>query len=240
MRPPTGNAISQTQHGTYKAVDYHSSPDVYIYAPEDGIVFARLLNAGDAGNELQVKGAHGRHGFCHIEEFYVQPGEKVIKGQKLAKMGYTGLTSPVGPAGRHLHWVILQPDGTYVYPPSLITEPFGGSKGDDVSYPTKQEVLDKFQAYLSDVPTDKQIKDYTTSDKSVLLEDILIASKPTADEVTAAFKKANQPLTLKQLDYYMARSAVVLYKDLLTPYRDPTAAERLLSAIVDAVKEADK
>ncbi len=125
MRPPTGNEISQKQHGTYKAVDYHSSPDVNIYAPEDGTVYKWLLDAGDAGNELQIQGAHGRHGFCHMEETYVQPGERVKKGQAIGKMGFTGKTAPAGPAGRHLHWVLLQHDGTYVYPPSLANEAFG-------------------------------------------------------------------------------------------------------------------
>jgi murein DD-endopeptidase MepM/ murein hydrolase activator NlpD len=124
MRAPTGNAISQGLHGN-NAVDYHSSPDPYIYAPEDGMVVACLLDAGDSGNELMVQGPAGRHGFCHCEVFYVKVGDRVTKGQRIAKMGYTGKTDPVGPAGTHLHWVIYRYDRTYVYPPSLVNEPFG-------------------------------------------------------------------------------------------------------------------
>lgn len=135
MRPPTGNEISQKQHGAYKAVDYHSHPDPYIYAPEDGTVVATIQDAGDAGKELMVLGAHGRHGFCHCEEFYVKVGEHVKKGQRIAKMGYTGKTDPPGPGGRHVHHVIKQSDGTYVYPPSITDELF-------ISSPEEENVID--------------------------------------------------------------------------------------------------
>lgn len=124
MRHPTPNDISQRIHGPYNAVDYRSSPDVYVYAPEDMSWHAYLKDAGPAGNNLQMNGASGRHGFCHLEEIYVSPRQSVRKGQRIAKMGYTGLVIPAGPAGRHLHWVIRRTNGTYVYPPSLINEPF--------------------------------------------------------------------------------------------------------------------
>lgn len=128
MRPPTGNSITQGKHGRFNAIDYSSSPDPIFYAPEDVTFHAYLLNAGDAGNNLQVNGAHGRHGFAHLEESYIKPGQSKKKGEPLGKMGYTGLTIPKGPGGRHLHWVLLR-NGIYVYPPTLITEPFGGSQG---------------------------------------------------------------------------------------------------------------
>lgn len=124
MRPPTGNPITQGKHGAYNAVDYSSAPDPIIYAPENVVIHAYLLNAGDAGNNLQANGQNGRHGFCHLEESYAKPGQTILKGQPLGKMGYTGLTIPSGPQGRHLHWVLLR-NGVYVYPPDFITETFG-------------------------------------------------------------------------------------------------------------------
>lgn len=127
MRPPTANPITQGKHGDFNAVDYSYQPDIYIYAPEDYTFYAYLPNAGDAGNNLQITGKTGRHGFCHLEECYIKPGQSGKKGDRIGKMGYTGLTIPKGPNGRHLHWVILRND-TYVYPPTLITEPFGGNE----------------------------------------------------------------------------------------------------------------
>jgi hypothetical protein len=127
MQPPTGNQITQRRHGPFNAVDYAWSPDWYVYAPERMTFYAYIPNAGDAGNNLQMDGAHGRHGFCHLEEIYITGGT-VEKGYRIAKMGYSGKCEPPGPEGRHLHWVIRRKDGTYVYPPDLVTEPFPGSK----------------------------------------------------------------------------------------------------------------
>lgn len=159
MRPPTANPITQGQHGSYNAVDYGyvdetGRPNVYFYAPEDARVTAYLLNAGDAGNNLQMDGPAGRHGFCHCEEVYVTVGQQVAKGQRIGKMGYTGLTRPPGPDGRHLHWVIRRPDGTYVYPPSLITEPFGS--GGNMKA-TREEVIYIYKTVLGMPPTEEQI-----------------------------------------------------------------------------------
>lgn len=133
MRPPTGNIITQGVHGMYNGVDYSYKPDPVFYAPED-ITFYWYGDSGDCGNNLQVTGAHGTHGFCHLEESYIKPGETKKKGEALGKMGYTGKTIPVGPEGRHLHHVIKTPGGNYIYPPSLETEPFKGGEVQNVNY----------------------------------------------------------------------------------------------------------
>jgi murein DD-endopeptidase MepM/ murein hydrolase activator NlpD len=144
MRPPTDNSITTEKHGTYHAVDYASAPDVYVYAPEDMTWIGYYLNAGNAGNNLQMDGEHGTHGFCHLEEIYIVSGQSVTKGQKIAKMGYTGLCEPPGPGGRHLHWVIRQ-GGKYVYPPSLITESFNKGEAMSRSSLTREEIMETHQ-----------------------------------------------------------------------------------------------
>lgn len=128
MKPPTGNKITQTQHLASKAVDYASYPDSYVYAPEDGTVDSYMQRGtpgttNDAGMCLRLKGVHGLHQFGHLSASYVQPGQKVKKGAKLAKMGYTGYTIPDGPGGAHLHYWVQTPQG-YVYPPNLYKESF--------------------------------------------------------------------------------------------------------------------
>lgn len=129
MRPPTGNRITQGSHGATKAIDYSDEPDPYIYAPED-CTFESFQQRGsgvlDAGLCLRVVGKNGLHQFAHLEKTYFTGG-KAKKGQRLAKMGFTGYTQPDNvPAGRHLHYWLRRPNGTYVYPPSVQTEPFGG------------------------------------------------------------------------------------------------------------------
>lgn len=120
MRAPTNNRVTQGKHGTYNAVDYSWSPDPNIYAPENGTI-SFYGKAGDCGNNLQLVGASGTHGFCHLEKATVTTGQKVTKGQVIGVMGYTGLTIPKGPAGRHLHWV-LRKGNLYVYPPNYVNE----------------------------------------------------------------------------------------------------------------------
>jgi murein DD-endopeptidase MepM/ murein hydrolase activator NlpD len=192
MRPPTGNDETQKKHGAYNAVDYSYQPDIYIYAPEDYTFYAYLPNAGDAGNNLQITGATGRHGFCHLEECYIKPGQSGKKGDRIGKMGYTGLTEPKGPDGRHLHWVILQ-NGVYVYPPDLVTEPFVNTlKGDSVVKPTYTEVLDLFKKYEIGILSEKQQNSYVSQDISVLLKDILQFNYDRRKEAEA---KAAQPAT---------------------------------------------
>jgi hypothetical protein len=128
MRAPTTNPVTQTKHGDFNAVDYSYLPDTYFYAPEDGTV-TFLQVAGDCGLNLQVTSGNHRHGFCHLEQSYVAVGEQIKKGQKIGKMGYSGLTIPKGPDGRHLHWVIcLIKENKYVYPPDLVDEQEDGGE----------------------------------------------------------------------------------------------------------------
>lgn len=118
MRRPSYNRVTLAFGATtdpytvakpHKGVDFSHSPDPYIYAPEAGIA-NYLPGAGTCGNNLQISGATGRHGFCHLSEVYVKTGDRVSEGQKVGKMGDTGYAF-----GVHLHWV-LSINGVYVDP----------------------------------------------------------------------------------------------------------------------------
>lgn len=130
MRPPTPNDISQGKHGKYNAVDYRAKDRnnnwrKEIWAPCD-MRISFYGDAGTAGLQIQAFDPSGRrHGFAHTERCLVKVGDNVKKGDLIGIMGYTGLTDPDNvPAGTHCHWTIRLPDGTYVYPLSLVTEPF--------------------------------------------------------------------------------------------------------------------
>lgn len=128
MQAPTGNVISQGQHGTTKAVDhsyYRNTNDDKVYAPEDGVIDSYQRRGSgklDAGNCLRMKGANGLHQFAHLSKSLVSPGQVVKRGQAIAVMGATGYTIPAG--AKHLHYWIQRPNGSYVYPPTLYTEAF--------------------------------------------------------------------------------------------------------------------
>lgn len=122
MQLISANAVTQGEHSEYHAVDIGPSPDPYYYAPEDSTVTA-VDNSGTCGLRLELTGASGRHGLCHNETVLVSVGQKVKRGQRLAKMGYTGYTIPAGPPGTHVHWVIQQ-NGVYIFPLNLVNELF--------------------------------------------------------------------------------------------------------------------
>lgn len=122
MQKPTLNPITQGKHGVYNAVDYSALPDPLIYAPEDGTVISYAYN-GKCGNNMQMNGATGRHGFCHLQVNLVGPGTAVKRGQPIGIMGYTGLTIPAGVGGSHLHWVLYK-NGVYVYPENYVNQSF--------------------------------------------------------------------------------------------------------------------
>lgn len=132
IQPPTGNYISQGNHGDYNAVDYGARTSRLIpvmnskniYAVEDGKITAYAYS-GNMGNRLELTSADGkrRWGMGHLEKALVTVGTEVKRGQLIGVMGYTGLTSPKGYFGTHLHLVCLT-GGKYVYPPTLMNTPF--------------------------------------------------------------------------------------------------------------------
>jgi len=124
MQKPTNNRITQAQHGTSKAVDHSASPDPTIYSPVTGVVdsfMQRGSGRSDAGLMLRIRNTetNAMHSFGHCERSYVKRGQKVTKGQRVAKMGHTGFTIPSGPAGAHVHYYIKLANGSYIYPPSI-------------------------------------------------------------------------------------------------------------------------
>jgi len=149
MQAPTQNGVTQGKHGNYNAVDYSSSPDIFYYAPEDGVIESVVRNNGDCGYSFNLRGGSGVHGFCHNEELFVSNGQRVVRGQRIAKMGYTGKTIPSGPAGRHLHW-ILNRGGAWVYPPSLVNEAFKKEGGEQPM--NEGDVINMYQSLLDRKP----------------------------------------------------------------------------------------
>lgn len=187
MQAITKNPISQAKHGPYKAVDYSASPDPYYYAPEDGKITA-WGDSGSCGKRLELTGATGRHGFCHNELAFVGVGDNVKRGQKLAKMGYTGYTIPSGPAGRHVHWVINR-NGTYVYPPSKVNQSFIKLGEEDM--PTEKNVRDWFAKYRFKKPTATQLSKYTKNPWRVLATDVANALLSDYKKAKAAGPESN-------------------------------------------------
>ena len=82
-----------------------------IYATADGVVTDAGYNNGGYGNLVKIdhgRGIETRYG--HLSAILVSPGQRVTRGQQIARMGSTGRST-----GSHLHYEV-RIDGRAVNP----------------------------------------------------------------------------------------------------------------------------
>lgn len=80
-----------------------------VYATHRGIVHL-APNSWPAGNHIWVEGIHFKTGYSHLQDFAVQDGQIVERGQLIGHMGATGEAS-----GPHLDYQVWK-DGVNVNP----------------------------------------------------------------------------------------------------------------------------
>ena len=172
MRCPV-NYISITQeYGTHKGVDFgwydKNHHHQWIYAVDDGVVIY---------NRHQISGGyviHIKHDNGYVSEYghllknsqQVHEGDRVTKGQKIAKMGASGLVT-----GEHLH--------------------FGLYKGTKINYKNKKNFIDPLK-YIARYPwqhvaSQSKAKDKiynTKTAKGIPSEPLLVHSKPDYNKST--------------------------------------------------------
>ena len=80
-----------------------------IYATHDGT--ARVAaNTWPAGNHIWIEGSHYKTGYSHLQDFAVQDGQQVKRGDLIGHVGSTGQSS-----GPHLDYQVWK-DGVNVNP----------------------------------------------------------------------------------------------------------------------------
>jgi murein DD-endopeptidase MepM/ murein hydrolase activator NlpD len=82
-----------------------------VYATADGIVSDAGWNSGGYGNLIKIdhgRGIETRYG--HLSAVLVHPGQHIVRGQQIARMGSTGRST-----GSHLHYEV-RIDGAAVNP----------------------------------------------------------------------------------------------------------------------------
>ncbi|MDB5259589.1 MAG: peptidase family protein [Candidatus Taylorbacteria bacterium] len=103
MRPIVGGHKSQGLHG-YNGVDLANPVGSPIYAAAEGTVIVSITGGwnGGYGNYVVISHSNGTQTlYGHTKENLVVPGEKVEKGQMIARVGLTGKTT-----GPHVHFEI--------------------------------------------------------------------------------------------------------------------------------------
>ncbi|MDR1436818.1 MAG: M23 family metallopeptidase [Candidatus Symbiothrix sp.] len=107
MHPTLGTLRRHT------GVDFSADLGTPIYATGDGVVEAAEYNSG-YGNCITVDHGFGYKSlYGHCKEMLVKPGQKIVRGQKVATVGMTGITS-----GPHVHYEVRvknQPDNPAKY-----------------------------------------------------------------------------------------------------------------------------
>ncbi|MDR0864083.1 MAG: M23 family metallopeptidase [Candidatus Symbiothrix sp.] len=99
IHPIYGNARMHT------GIDLNADPGTPIYATGNGVVESAGWDSG-YGNAVVIDHGFGyktRYGHC--KEMKVRPGQKVIRGQKIATVGSTGAAT-----GPHVHYEVIVRD----------------------------------------------------------------------------------------------------------------------------------
>ena len=95
----------------HAGIDLSGPTGTPIYATADGVVTSSGWNSGGYGNLIKID--HGRGietRYAHLSKVNVREGERVKRGQLIAKMGSTGRST-----GSHLHYEV-RIDGRAVNP----------------------------------------------------------------------------------------------------------------------------
>jgi murein DD-endopeptidase MepM/ murein hydrolase activator NlpD len=101
------------RHGAamHAGIDLAGPIGTPIYATADGVISDAGYNNGGYGNLVKIdhgRGIETRYG--HLSAILVSPGQRVVRGQQIARMGSTGRST-----GSHLHYEV-RIDGRAVNP----------------------------------------------------------------------------------------------------------------------------
>lgn len=106
--------VSDFRQRAHRGTDFAARRGTAVLAPADGTVIAATHAYPDGANYGTVvvidHGAGWQSLFAHLQDFAVQPGQRVRRGDPIARSGNTGRTT-----GPHLHMELLR-NGTRVDP----------------------------------------------------------------------------------------------------------------------------
>lgn len=112
---PGDNEITQEYSAEHKAIDIAASSGSPVYAAEDGTVsYVQIWDGSydttgmmSYGHMIEIRHADGNTTlYAHLSEINVQQGEKVVRGQRIGRVGSTGNST-----GPHLHFEVMSETG---------------------------------------------------------------------------------------------------------------------------------
>ena len=112
---PNSSEITQEYSAEHKAIDIAASSGSPVYAAEDGAVsYVQIWDGSydttgmmSYGHMIQIEHPDGNTTlYAHLSEINVQQGEKVVRGQRIGRVGSTGNST-----GPHLHFEVITSEG---------------------------------------------------------------------------------------------------------------------------------
>lgn len=112
---PNSSEITQEYSAEHKAIDIAALSGSPVYAAEDGTVsYVQIWDGSydttgmmSYGHMVEVRHADGNTTlYAHLSEINVQQGEKVVRGQRIGRVGSTGNAT-----GPHLHFEVITSEG---------------------------------------------------------------------------------------------------------------------------------
>lgn len=98
----------------HNGIDLAAPVGTVIVAPASGIVTGKNTSK-NGGNQLFILHPNGyRTGYAHLSAYLVNTGDRVKKGQAIARVGNTGRSS-----GPHLHFTVTNSIGVKIDPLTL-------------------------------------------------------------------------------------------------------------------------
>lgn len=99
----------------HNGIDIAAATGTAVKAPASGVITKRWTDSSN-GNALQIKHNNGyTTGYAHLSAWNVAVGDKVVKGQQVAKVGNTGNST-----GAHLHFTVKDKKGFNIDPESVL------------------------------------------------------------------------------------------------------------------------
>jgi len=112
---PNSSEITQEYSAEHKAIDIAALSGSPVYAAEDGTVsYVQIWDGSydttgmmSYGHMIEIRHADGNTTlYAHLSEINVQQGEKVVRGQRIGRVGSTGNAT-----GPHLHFEVITSEG---------------------------------------------------------------------------------------------------------------------------------
>jgi len=115
--PKVTSGFGDRVHPVTGVIKFHNGIDLSVpvgtpvYSPESGTVDAWLTNEV-GGKQMIVQHDNGmRTGYAHLDYRYKNEGDRVQRGEVIARSGDTGATT-----GAHLHFTMKDADGNFLDP----------------------------------------------------------------------------------------------------------------------------